>query len=147
MSFSLPQLRAISALTMARLASDCGDAHERWEGLLREAESQIAGAVPRELVFRIELPIEPVDLGKRGKPCLIKLAPTLNEYASAKGWAKGKARTEVDRRVFLERTRWPRWHCGIQTRAKLVGGDVVKVPVPGTGPRRAPCAAFKASLT
>jgi hypothetical protein len=136
MTFSLVQLRAIAALTSARLSSDCGESRGRWEGLLREAEGQIATAAPRELVFRIELPIEPVDLGKPGKRCLIKLAPTLNEYASAKGWAKAKARTEVDRRIFLERPRWLRWHCGIRTRAKMVGGEVVKVPLPGTGRRR-----------
>jgi hypothetical protein len=135
-TFSSTQLRAIQGLVTARLTYDCGDSISRWQGLLRETEAQIAAVAPRELVFRLELPIEPVDLGKPGKPCLVKLASTLNEYAGMKGWARAKARTAVDKRIVVARASWPRWHCGVQMRAKVVGGEVVKVPVAGTGRRR-----------
>jgi hypothetical protein len=135
-TFSLPQLHAIAGLTKARLSYDCNGKEAAWEGLLRETEAQIAATAPRVLVFRIELPIEPVDLGRPGKPLLISLTPTLNTYASMKGWARAKARTEVDRRIVAARGSWPRAHCGIQKRAKLVGGEPVIVPVPGTGKRR-----------
>ena len=135
-SFTSPQLQAIRGLVTARLGYDCGGKLPQWRALLLETEAQLAARAPRELVFRLELPIEPVDLGKAGKPLLIPLTPSLNVYAGMKGWARAKARTEVDRRIVVAQAAWPRWHCGIRKRAKVVGGEPVIVAVPGTGRRR-----------
>lgn len=136
MTFSAVHLQAIRSLVAARLTYDCGGKAAAWQGLLRETDAQLAAVAPRELVFRLELPIEAVDLGKAGKPLLIGLTPTLNAYAGMKGWARAKARTEVDRRIVVAQAAWSRWHSGVKKRAKVVGGEPVIVAVPGTGRRR-----------
>ena len=137
MTFTSPQLQAIRGLVTARLGYDCRGQEAAWRALLLETEAQLAARAPRELVFRLELPIEPVNLGKPGKkPVLIPLTPSLNVYSGMKGWARAKARTEVDRRIVVTKATWPGWHCGIRKRAKVVGGEPVIVAVPGTGRRR-----------
>ena len=138
MTFSSSQLRAIQGLVTVRLTYDCGDALARWQGLLRETEAQIAAVAPRELVFRLDLPIEPVTVKytKKGKPVLVPLCPTLNVYAGMLGWKRAQMRSALDERIAPLRAAWPRWHCGVQVKHKIVGEDLVETRVAGTGRRR-----------
>lgn len=43
----------------------------------------------------------------------LELAPTLNEYANKKGWAKTKLAQAIDWRIMDAMRSWPAWGCGV----------------------------------
>src|SRR6185312_3049370 len=73
---------------------------------------------------------------RKGKPVAVCLTPTLNQYAGMPAFKRAQMRTALDERIVPLRAYWPRWHCGVEVKHKIVGGDLVEVRVPGSGRRR-----------
>jgi hypothetical protein len=108
-----------------------GATSPQWIALLAKVEREIAALSPGPLVFRIELPLEPVEVGRGAASVRVRLAPTMNEYAGMRGWMRAKARAELDRRILVAKFSWPRWSCAPTKTVKvvptrLVGGRVIK---------------------
>jgi hypothetical protein len=65
-----------------------------------------------DLVFRMVLPLKieiaPGPRSTRSKPLTLAIAPTLNEYASMKGWQRQKVYKQVDPRIMAVMAAWPR---------------------------------------
>jgi hypothetical protein len=115
MSFARRQLEVLRALVEVRRlyasAADAKDWAELVDAIDRELHPGAPGPAPA-LVFRLELPIEPVQVGRLKA---VHLAPTLNEYARAPRFVLDAANSAVDARIFLERPKWRRWNAVLRT--------------------------------
>jgi hypothetical protein len=63
-------------------------------------------------------PRKPRPEGK--KPFQLNLAPSMNVYAGLDPWVLEKARVEIDRRIELAKSCFPRWSCGALVERPMV---------------------------
>ncbi len=88
----------------------------RWSALCEKLEQMHHARNPGRLVFRIELPLEPVQLQHGNVTTDVRLAPTMNEYAGQPAWKRHLARKEVDRRIAELQPQFPQWECWVKKR-------------------------------
>ncbi|RTL06341.1 hypothetical protein EKK58_05160 [Candidatus Dependentiae bacterium] len=116
MSLNARDINALHALVNWRVSQPGGS---EWALLLDKLSAMRSEHLPKKLVFRIELPLEPVPVQNRRKTVNVRLAPTLNEYAGQPAWMRDLARKEVDRRIEALKFQFPHWECWKQVCRKL----------------------------
>lgn len=106
---------ALDALTLVARAPNLPD-RDKYEATSMRIRAEIEADSGGPCVFTMSLPLD-IELSTIGakrlrKPVKLRLAPSLNEYASMLPWTLKLTRAVIDQRIEAAKAAWPRWDCG-----------------------------------